>query len=139
MLHTLAVFVVASTVVTLLGVPSWLQRGRRRPAAGCGIAEFAAGWRITAENVWGTADALSLYGDHLWPDLVLLRKPVQMENRVLGAGMESVYGLSSRSGCMTVVGGPQALSSWGGVRKSERAECVPSPAAPYNHWSLDTP
>lgn len=38
-----------------------------------------------------------------------------------GAGMQSVDGLSSRSECVTAVGGPQALPSRGGVRKCERA------------------
>lgn len=58
-----------------------------------------------------------------------------------GAGMESVEGLSSRSACVTVVGGPQALPSQGGVRKCERAGHV-SPAQQLgccNHWSLDPP
>lgn len=36
----LAVSVVASTVVALLGVPGWLQRGRRRLAAGCGVVDL---------------------------------------------------------------------------------------------------
>lgn len=106
---------VASTVVALLGVPSWLQRGRRRLAAGCGVAGFAAGWKITAVKFWCTADAVTLYGDHLWPGLVLLRSTGADGEQGAGAGMESVDGLSSRSGCVTLVGGPQALPSRGGV------------------------
>lgn len=50
------------------------------------------------------------------------------------AGMESVDRLFSRSGCVTVLGEPQALPSWGGVRKCEMVT-----AAPCNHWSLDPP
>lgn len=83
MLHPLADFAVASTVVALLGVSSWLQRGRRRLAAGCGTAGLAAGWKITAEKFWGSADAVTLSGDNLWPGLVLLRKAVLIGNRVL--------------------------------------------------------
>lgn len=76
----------ASTVVALLGGPGWLQGGRRRPAAGCGTSGFAAGWSIAAEKILGYRRSrwTKLDGEHLWPSLVLLRKPVLMENRVLG-------------------------------------------------------
>lgn len=66
MLLLLAVFAVASTMVALLGVPSWLLGGRRRMEAGCGIAGFAAGWRIAAEKCLGYCRCwwVTLGGDH---------------------------------------------------------------------------
>lgn len=45
---------------------------------------FAARWWITVEKFWGTADSVTMDGDNLWPGLVLLRKPMLMENSVLG-------------------------------------------------------
>lgn len=76
----------ASTMVALLGGPGWLQGGRRRPEAGCSTAGFAADRRIGAGKFLGYCRGrwANLVGEHLWPGLVLLRKSMLMENRVLG-------------------------------------------------------
>jgi len=92
----------ASTLVALLVGPGWLQLGRRRPVVECGTFGCAAGGRIATKKILGYCRGrwAKLDGEHLWPSLILLRKPVLMENRVLGLAW------SCSGGC------PQGVHVW---------------------------